>query len=85
MGIPICHDTYIATSPAQDFKSISIGEPQKCRDGRESYYAYPIYVENQAVSQRRYNEFVWLRNQLLSKYPGCIIQALPDKEGITGY
>lgn len=85
MGIPLVYNAFAASTSSRDFSNITLGEPQKCRDGRESYYTYPIYVINQPMSQRRYKEFVWLRNRLLTKYPGCIIQALPDKEGLTGY
>jgi sorting nexin-1/2 len=29
--------------------------------------------------QRRYNDFVWLREQLVAAQPGCIVPPLPDK------
>ena len=69
----------------QETPEIRVGDPQKCREGRESYYSYPILVRDQQVAQRRYSEFLWLKNTLNAKYPGCFTSALPEKEGVMAY
>ena len=68
-----------------EFYDIVIGEPQKMREGRDGYYIYPIEVNNKVLSQHRYKEFVWLRNELSLQFPACMTPALPDKEGVIGY
>lgn len=68
-----------------EIKNISIGEPQKVKEGRDGYFIYPILEGNVAISHHRYKEFVWLRNELSIHYPACATPALPEKEGVIGY
>ena len=64
---------------------ITVGEPQKIREGRDGYYVYPIISKNNVLSNHRYKEFVWLRNVLSLQHPACATPSLPDKEGVIGY
>jgi PX domain len=64
---------------------LSLGEPQKVREGRDGYYVYPVIVQGKVLSLHRYKEFVWLKNELSILYPASATPALPDKEGVIGY
>lgn len=65
--------------------SLTIAEPERIKEGRDSYYVYPIYHKSRLLSTHRYKEFVWLRNELSIHFPACAAPALPDKEGVIGY
>mmetsp|Transcript_10365 Transcript_10365/g.10338 ORF Transcript_10365/g.10338 Transcript_10365/m.10338 type:complete len:90 (-) Transcript_10365:1930-2199(-) len=45
-------------SNIQDYQDITLGEAQKHREGRESYYTFPIYHNGTLLVHRRYREFV---------------------------
>ena len=40
---------------------------------------------SQFSTQRRYNDFVWLRAQLVSEFPGVIVPPLPEKSIISKF
>eukprot|EP01063_Lacrimia_lanifica_P000216 TRINITY_DN100_c0_g3_i1.p2 TRINITY_DN100_c0_g3~~TRINITY_DN100_c0_g3_i1.p2 ORF type:complete len:402 (+),score=180.26 TRINITY_DN100_c0_g3_i1:129-1208(+) len=40
----------------------------------------PNYKNKKMVTQKRYNNFLWLRNQLVSEYPGVIVPPIPEKD-----
>lgn len=65
--------------------SLSVAAPEKYNDGLEAYFRYPLYDNNQILTYHRYMHFEWLRNQINSRYPGCIVPSLPEKEGISAY
>lgn len=52
-----------------------------------SYWSYKItsntrleqYKEKTNICQRRYNDFLWLRERLIADYPGVIVPPLPEK------
>eukprot|EP01064_Diplonema_japonicum_P016013 TRINITY_DN24053_c0_g1_i1.p1 TRINITY_DN24053_c0_g1~~TRINITY_DN24053_c0_g1_i1.p1 ORF type:complete len:391 (+),score=109.14 TRINITY_DN24053_c0_g1_i1:34-1206(+) len=70
-----------------DFK---VGDPRKV-GGITGHWTYsvetktslPSYRQRQMKVDRRFNDFVWLRDQLIAKFPGCIIPPIPEK-AITG-
>lgn len=64
---------------------IQVAAPEKYNDGLEAYFRYPLYDNNQLLTHHRYTHFEWLKNQLNSRYPGCIVPSLPEKEGISAY
>lgn len=60
---------------------VKVDNPQKHLETLETYIMFTIttivakidYPENKYVVQRRYNDFVWLRQKLLECHPFCII------------
>lgn len=67
---------------------IQITHPEKHGEGiKDSYISYLIesktvldtYSKPESHVRRRYSDFVWLRNTLVSEYPTAIIPPLPDK------
>jgi sorting nexin-1/2 len=66
---------------------ISVCDPQKLGEGLNSYMSYKINArvhnrdndEKESSIIRRYNDFVWLHQQLEKEYPGLIIPHLPEK------
>lgn len=67
---------------------IQITHPEKHGEGiTDSYISYLIesktvldtYSKPESHVRRRYSDFVWLRNNLVSEYPTSIIPPLPDK------
>jgi len=67
--------------------AVSVANPSKVGDGINSYFTYevttktslPQYAHGQFVVTRRFRDFDWLHNQLVSKYPGAIVPPLPEK------
>lgn len=46
------------SSQISDYQDLSIGEAQKHREGRDSFYTFPIYHNENLLVHRRYREFV---------------------------
>lgn len=66
----------------------NISDPSKNHEGKTlSFWIYKISSKTTLTSfknqinsvRRRYSHFLWLRNQLLEDYPGCIVPPLPEK------
>ena len=64
----------------------SVGDPQKMGSGLSAYWSYQVHARTtiggqakEGVVARRYNDFAWLRSQLISRYPGCIVPPIPAK------
>merc|ERR1719510_1967144 len=83
-GISGLTEVDIENLPKSEVVSISIGTPEKRGDGISSYVAYTIKTvraddsENTTV-ERRFNDFVWLREALRKARKGIIIPPLPQK------
>jgi sorting nexin-1/2 len=72
---------------------IYVCDPQKLGEGLHSYMSYKINTrvhnhdnddklrrfQKESSMIRRYNDFVWLHQQLEKEYPGLIIPHLPEK------
>jgi sorting nexin-4 len=61
-----------------------IGDPRQIGEGVSAYIAYMLNSKNETSNAnfsvaRRYSDFVWVRDQLMRVYPGCIVPALPPK------
>lgn len=85
-GIPIPSDmpgSFHTSTP--EFRDVSIGVSERHYDGKETYLRFPIYENNRPLTYHRYSHFLWLREQLISHYSGCILPSLPEKEGISTY
>lgn len=84
MSIPIGehyeHPVYV-----KPFGVLTLGPAEKYSDVRGSFWRYQIMQDEQPKGFHRYSEFLWLRNELIKRYPGLCIPALPDKEGISSY
>lgn len=67
-------------------RQISVSNPQVV--GTNIVTKYVCYtVETQPFDyavQRRYNDFIWLRDRLVSSFPGMLVPALPPKKSTTG-
>jgi len=70
--------------PKSELLSVTIRNPEKRGDGISSFVVYTIESvrqdekENGAV-ERRFSDFVWLRDQLRKERRGIIIPPLPEK------
>ncbi|XP_067943314.1 sorting nexin-30-like [Watersipora subatra] len=70
---------------------IVVDNPEKVVKAMESYIAFSVRTkttcsdfENPEYSvKRRYNDFLWLRQQLEEKNPALIIPPLPEKHNLT--
>merc|ERR1719433_820184 len=82
---PILRDVADEDLPKSPLISISIRNPEKRGDGISSFVVYTIVStredekENAAV-ERRFSDFVWLRDQLRKEKKGIIIPPLPEKK-----
>ncbi|KAH9271518.1 hypothetical protein BASA83_006373 [Batrachochytrium salamandrivorans] len=69
---------------------INVTEPFKVGETLSSHISYklkvktssPNYRNPEFVVNRRFRDFLWLYNQLVSKYPGAIIPPVPEKHAI---
>jgi sorting nexin-1/2 len=84
-GFPDESEYVRAVPSCTEFSDLTLGEPQRVREGRDGYFVYPLLLKSQVTSYHRYKEFVWLRNELNAHFPACSTPALPDKEGVIGY
>lgn len=85
-GIPIPSDmpgSFHTSIP--EFSDVSVGVSERHYDGKESYLRFPIYEGGRLLTYHRYSHFLWLRDQLVHNYSGCVLPSLPEKEGITSY
>eukprot|EP01062_Namystynia_karyoxenos_P017226 TRINITY_DN16330_c0_g2_i1.p1 TRINITY_DN16330_c0_g2~~TRINITY_DN16330_c0_g2_i1.p1 ORF type:complete len:434 (+),score=171.60 TRINITY_DN16330_c0_g2_i1:87-1304(+) len=70
----------------------AVAEPEKKEKPKGgpldfSYWTYHVYTKTtleqyrskSMVAVRRYNDFVWLRDQLVEDHPGCIVPPIPQK------
>ena len=67
-----------------------VAEPVKMEGGRArlAHWKYrvdtktnaPNYTREEYGVYRRYNDFLWLRKQLIQKFPGCVVPPLPEKD-----
>eukprot|EP00659_Diplonema_papillatum_P016241 gene16241-24894_t len=82
--------------PGQRF-DFMVSEPKRTT-GMAPFWTYhvrtkttfPSYRQKDITVLRRYNDFVWLRDQLVAEYPGVIVPPVPEKtiagtvEKVTG-
>lgn len=67
-----------------------VGDWKKSGEGMSAFVLYtvrckstaPGWTKNEIVTQRRYNEFLWLFKQLTTQNPYCIIPPLPEKTSV---
>ncbi|KAJ3103930.1 Vacuolar protein sorting-associated protein 5 [Phlyctochytrium planicorne] len=72
-----------------DFEVI-VSEPQKIGDPLSAHVAYkvktrtnaPTYRNQEFAVTRRYRDFLWLYNQLTTRYSGIIVPPVPEKHAI---
>jgi len=67
---------------------VQVTNPQKQTDKSRSYVAYTLKVRKmsdgvESSTFRRYSDFLWIHDALLSKYPSCVIPPMPEKS-LTG-
>lgn len=70
---------------------VSVGDPKKHKSNLDSFVTYLITTRtfNDAVQinelnvRRRYNDFIWLKTLLDSKYPFHILSPLPMKHTLS--
>lgn len=70
---------------------ISISDPKKHKSNLDSYITYLVTTRtfndgvqiNESNVRRRYNDFVWLKNLLDTKYPFHILSPLPLKHSLS--
>lgn len=85
-GIPIPSDmpgSFHTSIP--EFRDVSVGVSERHCDGNDNYLRFPIYESSRLLTYHRYSHFLWLREQLVQNYLGCIVPSLPEKEGISSY
>ncbi|KAJ1508841.1 Vacuolar protein sorting-associated protein 5, partial [Coelomomyces lativittatus] len=68
---------------------VSVTDPIKVSDPLNPYVIYKVTSKKMTdhppleyVVSRRYTEFLWVYQELLSKYPGLVIPCLPEKQAI---
>eukprot|EP01060_Flectonema_neradi_P007840 TRINITY_DN1554_c0_g5_i1.p1 TRINITY_DN1554_c0_g5~~TRINITY_DN1554_c0_g5_i1.p1 ORF type:complete len:382 (+),score=66.91 TRINITY_DN1554_c0_g5_i1:42-1187(+) len=73
----------MSDAPQYEF---SVRDPHKVGSGIGAYWSYQVHAKTtiggqtkEGIVARRYNDFMWLRGQLISRYPGCIVPPLPAK------
>lgn len=82
--------------PKLDFRrdiQARVDNPQKIVEPLETYVTYRIstktdsrtdYPHKEYVIRRRYNDFLWLRQNIAAEYPDRIVPPLPAKHTILG-
>ncbi|VVC40070.1 Hypothetical protein CINCED_3A023179 [Cinara cedri] len=81
--------------PKLDFRydiQVHVDNPQKIIEPLETYITYRVttkvnrtdYPHKEYVIRRRYNDFVWLRQNTATEYPDRIVPPLPAKHTILG-
>lgn len=71
---------------------VKVDNPQKHLETLETYITFRIttrttraeFEDNEYVVQRRYNDFIWLRQKLVDLYPSHIIPPMPGKHSLLG-
>ncbi|CAK9818141.1 Sorting nexin-30 [Anthophora quadrimaculata] len=66
---------------------VKVDNPQKHAEALETYITFRIttkstrseFEEGEYIVQRRYNDFIWLRQKLVDSYPTHIIPPMPGK------
>lgn len=80
----------LSTEPTMSL-SITVTNPQKLKDklgvAYTSYYVNvtttkSVFAVKNCNVQRRFKDFCWLEEELIKKFPGCIIPPIPDKKQI---
>jgi len=74
--------------PTGSAYDVQVCNPQKQNDKSRSYVAYTLRVKKmrdgvETSTFRRYSDFLWIHDTLLSKYPSCVIPPMPEKS-LTG-
>lgn len=71
---------------------VRVDNPQKIVEPLETFITYRVstkaertdYPHKEYVIRRRYNDFVWLRQNIAAEYPDRIVPPLPAKHTILG-
>ncbi|KAI9145997.1 Vps5 C terminal like-domain-containing protein [Paraphysoderma sedebokerense] len=68
---------------------IDVSEPTKVESAISPYITYKVRTKtscpgfkNESIVNRRYSDFLWLFNRLVTKYPGVIVPPVPEKQSI---
>ena len=70
--------------------AVTVTNPSKQGEGMSAYITYEVTTKT-SLSQfqfgqfsvsRRFRDFDWLHTQLVNKYPGAIVPALPEKQDL---
>ncbi|XP_050435766.1 sorting nexin-30-like [Adelges cooleyi] len=85
------HDMHPKLNFQQDIQ-VQVENPQKIIEPLETYITYrvttkvdrPDFKDKEYVIRRRYNDFVWLRQNVAAEYPERIVPPLPAKHSILG-
>jgi len=70
--------------------AVTVSNPSKQGEGMSAYFTYevttktslPQFQFGQFSVSRRFRDFDWLHNQLINKFPGAIVPALPEKQDL---
>ncbi|KNE68596.1 hypothetical protein AMAG_12762 [Allomyces macrogynus ATCC 38327] len=75
----------VAASP---FK-VTVSEPTKIGDAMSPFTAYKVVTKttqpgfrSESVVSRRYSEFLWLYQRLVTQHPGIVVPGTPEKQAI---
>jgi len=74
--------------PRSEKYQVQVCNPQKQTDKSRSYVAYTVKVRKvkdgvESSSFRRFSDFLWIHDQLVSKHPSCVVPPMPEKS-LTG-
>jgi len=74
--------------PNSEKYQVQVCNPQKQTDKSRSYVAYTVKVKKikdgvESSSFRRFSDFLWIHDQLVSKHPSCVVPPMPEKS-LTG-
>jgi len=74
--------------PTNAAYDVQVCNPQKQTDKSRAYVAYTLKVRKikdgvEASSFRRYSDFLWIHDNLVNKYPSCVVPPMPEKS-LTG-
>jgi len=74
--------------PRSEKYQVQVCNPQKQTDKSRSYVAYTVKVRKvkdgvESSSFRRFSDFLWIHDQLVTKHPSCVVPPMPEKS-LTG-
>jgi len=76
-----------ASASEPRYRQVTVSDPEKVAEGITGYIIYKVsaesaFIDRTYVCRRRYSDFEWLFAELVTRYPGVIIPALPEKKAV---
>jgi len=76
-----------ASASEPRYRQVTVSDPEKVAEGLTGYIVYKVsaesaFIDRTYVCRRRYSDFEWLFAELVTRYPGVIVPALPEKKAV---